>query len=161
MRVDTHKQMSEVIESAIANGKSIAELAKQIQEGGWRTEYYQAKRVAMTEVLRAHSVAQQEAYMQSPSVTEKMWNHAGGSLNPRQNHVNMNGIKVPKGEPFNLIGADGSIYLPMMPRDSNLPAVESINCQCIMQPIVSEDILGLSYEERKAMQEEILACDDD
>lgn len=160
MYVETHKQMTDVIDSAISNGKSISELAKQIQAGEWRTEYYQAKRVAMTEVLRAHSVAAQEAYMQSPAVMGKMWNHAGGSLKPRQNHVDMNGIIVPKGEPFTLIGADGVTYRPMMPRDSNLPAGEAVNCQCMMQPIVSEEVLGMSYEERKAMQDAVLAEDD-
>lgn len=160
MHVETHKQMTDVIDSAISNGKSISELAKQIQAGEWRTEYYQAKRVAMTEVLRAHSVAAQEAYIQSPAVTGKMWNHAGGSLKPRQNHVDMNGIIVPKGEPFTLIGADGVTYRPMMPRDSNLPAGEAVSCQCMMQPIVSEEVLGMSYEERKAMQDAVLAEDD-
>lgn len=66
-------------------------------DGGWRTEYYQAKRVAVTEVLRAHSVAKEEAIQQSPVVDMKEWRHTGvHKIKPRPNHVAMDGQVVPK-----------------------------------------------------------------
>ena len=96
--------------------------------------------------------------MQSPAVEEKEWKHTGSYRNtPRQNHVDMNGQRVPKGDTYTLIGADGRTYHPAYPRDSILPAGESINCKCISQAIVSEAVLGLSIEERRKLQAEAVA----
>ena len=117
---------------------------------------------ALAETLRAHSVASQEAMMQSPSVVEKEWRHSGAYRNePRQNHVAMQGQRVRKEAAYVLQGQDGGTYYPLYPRDPSLPAGESINCHCISQPIVSEEILGLSIEERRLLQEEALAAMDD
>lgn len=65
-------------------------------------------------------------------------------------------------EPFVLTGIKGGTHYPMYPRDTNLPPEESINCHCICQPVVSEDILGLPLEERQRLQQEAIdAMDDD
>lgn len=66
----------------------------------------------------------------------------------------------PKGQPFTLIGADGNTYYPMTPRDVCLPPRESVNCHCLLQPVVSEEVLGLSLEERQALQAQAIAEDD-
>jgi hypothetical protein len=130
-------------------------------DGGWRSEYYQAKRVAVTEVLRAHSVAREEAIQQSPAVEQKEWRHTGAHKNqPRPNHVAMDHQIVPKDQPFEMQGRDGGTYYPMYPRDPSLPACESVNCHCIHRGIVNEDILGMSYEDRKKLQQEIIDNDD-
>ena len=100
--------------------------------------------------------------MQSPAVSEKMWKHTGEYRNePRQNHVDMDGQRVPVEEPFELIGADGGTYECMYPRDPILPPEESINCHCISQPVVSEEILGLPLEERQRLQQEAIDEMDD
>ena len=72
----------------------------------------------------------------------------------------MDGQRVGVKEPFVLTGADGSTYYPQTPRDTGLPASESVNCHCIMQPVVSEEILGLPLEERQRLQAEAIAEDD-
>lgn len=160
MRVSTHQQMTSLIENSISDGSSIADLTRKIRECGWRNEYYQAKRVAVTEVLRAHSVAREESIQQSPACDEKEWRHTGAHKNqPRPNHVAMDGQIVPKTDPFVLIGRDGNTYYPMYPRDSILPASESVNCHCIHRGVPNKDVLGLSLEERKALQEEALQSD--
>ena len=41
------------------------------------------------------------------------------------------------------------------------PQAERINCHCIQQPIVSEDILGLPLEERKKLQQQAIDDMDD
>lgn len=163
MKLNSHKEIERILEKGLKDGNSVAEFTREILNSGIRDEYYKARRVALTEVLRAHSVAQQEAFMQSPAVSEKMWKHTGAYRNePRQNHVDMDGQRVPVDQPFELTGADGSIYEPMYPRDTILPPEESINCHCISQPVVSEDILGLSLEERQRLQQEAIdAMDDD
>ena len=162
MQLNSHKEIERILEKGLAEGQGMAEFTRAILDSGIRDEYYKARRVAVTEVLRAHSVAQQEAYMQSPAVSEKMWKHTGEYRNePRQNHVDMDGQRVPVGEPFELIGADGGTYEPMYPRDTTLPPEESINCHCISQPVVSEETLGLPLEERQRLQQEAIDAMDD
>ena len=162
MQLNSHKEIERILEKGLAEGQGMAEFTRAILDSGIRDEYYKARRVAVTEVLRAHSVAQQEAYMQSPAVSEKMWKHTGEYRNePRQNHVDMDGQRVPVGEPFELIGADGGTYEPMYPRDPLLPPEESINCHCISQPVVSEETLGLPLEERQRLQQEAIDAMDD
>lgn len=162
MQLNSHKEIENILAKGLENGSSIAEFTRAIEDSGIRDEYYKARRVAVTEVLRAHSVAQQEAYMQSPAVSEKMWRHTGEYRNePRQNHVDMDGQRVPVDQPFELTGADGSTYEPMYPRDTILPPEESINCHCISQPVVNEKILGLPLEERQQLQQQAIDAMDD
>lgn len=160
--ISTHQQLTGLIEEAITSGISIDDLAKKVLDGGWRNEYYQARRLALTEVLRAHSVAREEAIQQDPATDQKEWRHTGAHKNePRPNHVEMDGQIVPKDQPFELKGRDGMMYHPMYPRDSILPASEAVNCHCIHRGIPNEEVLGLSYEERKKMQQEIIDQDDE
>lgn len=162
MELTSHTQIESILKEGLENGDGIAEFTKRIVDSGIRDERYRARRAALTEVLRAHSVAQQESMMQSPVVDEKMWRHTGSYRNePRKNHVAMDGQRVPKGECFELKGADGRTYKPMYPRDPILPASESVNCHCIAQAVVNEDILGLSLNERRQMQKEIIEEMDD
>lgn len=163
MQLNSHKEIEHILEKGLKEGSSIAEFTHEILDSGIRNEYYKARRVAVTEVLTAHRVAQQEAFMQSPVVSEKMWKHTGEYRNePRQNHVDMDGQRVPVNEPFELIGADGSTYNPMFPGDTILPPEERINCHCIEQPVVSEEILGLPLEERQRLQQQAIdEMDDD
>ena len=162
MRLNSHKEIETILTKGLQDGSSIATFTRAILDSGIRDEYYKARRVALTEVLRAHSVAQQEAFMQSPAVTDKMWLHTGEYRNePRQNHVDMSGQRVPKDAPFSLTGIKGGTYEPMYPRDTILPPEESVNCHCICQPVVSEDILGLPLEERQRLQQEAIDKMDD
>lgn len=64
------------------------------------------------------------------AMTVKEWNHAGEGK-PRPNHVAMHGKAVPEDIPFQLRGADGTLYRPRRPRDENvLPVGETANCGC-------------------------------
>lgn len=81
MKINTHQQIADIIQHTIDNGESIDKLTRKIMEGGWRNEHYQARRVAVTEVLRAHSVAREEAIQQSPSTDRKEWRHTGSHKN--------------------------------------------------------------------------------
>lgn len=161
MKLNSHEEIEKALVTGLKEGQSVAEFTQALLDSGVRDEYYKARRVSVTEMLRAHSVAQQEAFMQSPAVEEKMWRHTGSYKNePRQNHVEMDGKRVPKNEPFELKGADGVTYYPMYPRDTDLPPGESVNCHCLDEPVVSEDILGLSLEERQRLQAEAIEEDD-
>ena len=162
MQLNSHKEIETILTKGLKDGTGIASFTREILDSGIRDEYYKARRVALTEVLGAHSVAQQEAFMQSPAVVDKAWKHTGAYRNePRQNHVDMDGQRVPKDAPFSLTGIKGGTYEPMYPRDIILPPEERINCHCICQPVVSEDILGLSLEERQRLQQEAIDTMDD
>lgn len=162
MKISTHQQITNLIQNAIESGSDIASLTRTITDGGWRSEYYQAKRVAVTEVLRAHSVAREEAIQQSPSIDRKEWKHTGAHKNkPRPNHVDMDGQIVPKNQPFVLRGRDGTTYYPMYPRDPILPASESVNCHCIHRGVAADDALGMSLEERRHLQQKYIDEDND
>ena len=161
MHITAHDQLTALIEDGIKNGKSVADVARKIQEEGFRNEYYQAHRVALTETLRAHSVAREESIQQSPAVTEKEWVHTGSHKNkPRENHIAISGQVKKKEETFDLTGADGILYHPKFPRDTILPAGESVNCHCTHRGIVDKNILDMSLEERKALQQKIIDEDD-
>ena len=163
MQLNSQTEIETILETGLTNGDSIAVFTQNILDSGIRDEYYKARRVSVTEVLRAHNVAQQEAFMQSPSVTGKLWRHTGSyRITPRENHVAMDGQTVGKEEPFTMQGIDGNTYHPMYPIDPILPAAESINCHCICEPVVDESILGLSLDERQALQQQAIdEMDDD
>lgn len=155
MQLNSHKEIETILTKGLEDGIGIVEFSHNIRNSGIRDEFYKARRVAVTEVLTAHRAAQQEAFLQSPSVSEKMWRHTGIFIHgPRQNHVDMDGKRVPKNDPFVLLGADGKTYLPMFPGDTILPPGERIECHCISQGIASEEVLGLPLEERQRLQQE-------
>lgn len=162
MKLNSHTELEKILQDGLSEGKGIADITNDLMEGGIRNTRYEARRVAVTETLRAHSYAKEESLKQSPAVSGKEWVHTGAYRNqPRQNHVDMNGQIVGKDEPFKLIGKDGSTYYPMFPRDTNLPPGESVNCHCTHRAVVDEKVLGLSLEERKRMQAEIISADDE
>lgn len=161
MQLGSHEQIGKLITDSINAGESVEDLKQKLMEDGIRSEGYRARATSLTEMLRAHSVAKEEAIIQSPAVGKKKWLHTGGhNSTPRQNHIDMNGQVVDKTEPFTLTGADGITYYPRYPRDSILPAKESVNCHCTHVAIVDDDVLGLSLEEREALQNQIIADDD-
>lgn len=162
MKLTSHNEIEKILIDNISEGKGVDELTRQLMDGGIREDYYRARRTAVTETLRAHSVSQQEAIMQNPATDRKEWVHTGSYRNtPRENHAAMSGTIVPKEEPFNLLGADGVTYYPMYPHDTNLPAGESINCKCFHRPISNDEVMGMSLSERRRLQEEAIAEMDD
>jgi hypothetical protein len=86
-----------------------------------------------------------------------MWRHTGIFITaPRENHQDMDGQRVPKADPYELNGVKGGTYYPQFPGDPLLPPEERIECHCISQGIVSEDVLGLPLEERQRLQQEAI-----
>lgn len=162
MKLNSHTELEAILKDGLKNGDSIATFTRKLMESGIRDEYRRARMTSITEVLGAHSVAQQEAFMQSPAVEGKMWRHTGSYRNtPRKNHEDMDGTVTDKNTPYTLTGADGETYYPMYPRDTILPAKERINCHCVSEPVVDEKILGMTLEERQRLQAEAIEAMDD
>lgn len=161
MHLSTKDGIESTLNTALKDGKSIEKVTSELMDWyGFSRE--RARKTAITEMLTAHSAAANEAFKQSPSVEKKRWRHTGAYKNqPRQNHVAMDGVEVLKNEHFELVGADGNTYYPDYPRDPVLPAAERVNCHCLLQAVVSNDILGLTTEEKKKLQEQAIADDND
>ncbi|MEC0777595.1 hypothetical protein P8897_22205, partial [Bacillus licheniformis] len=57
-----------------------------------------------------------------------------------------------------VIGVDEEFVIPgsgetcMHPRDSKLSAKERVNCHCVLSPVVDNNILGLSAEEKEKIR---------
>ena len=153
MNVNSEDRLKNILSKGISNGDSVADVANSLLDNGVVQNAVSARRTALTEMLTAHSVSAQEAFVQSPAVLKKRWRHSGAYRNmARENHIDMDSQMVEKTAAYELIGADGRIYHPLYPRDVSLPAGERINCHCISQPIVDDDIIGLSLEEREKLQ---------
>lgn len=146
-------EISNIIQEAINNGDSVDDAAKRIFDDRLRDEYYEARRVAQTEMMRTHAYAKYEALQQSPVVNAKRWRHTGAKgAASRENHVNISGQTVPKDQPFTLTGRDGATYHPMLPHDTALPAAEAINCHCILEAVIDKDLRSLPPEQKAQMQ---------
>lgn len=157
MHLSTNKQIEKILLDSQSKAMSIEEVADAIAESGIRSPGYRARRVAQTEVLRVQSYAQKEYIRQDPSVEKKEWVHTGAHKNkPRPNHQAISGQIVDKDQPFSLVGADGATYYPMCPRDTCLPAGESVNCHCIVKVIRSAEKMAMSVEDRRALRKQYM-----
>ncbi|MGR5983858.1 phage minor head protein [Bacillus cereus] len=153
MQINSHKAVEHVLNEGLEKGKGIREIARELEK---RPEFdrKRARRTAATEVLASCSASQFESYLQSPAVTGKKWRHSGAKNNqPRDNHVAYDGTTVPIEEEFKLPGSGETC---MFPRDNSLSAKERVNCKCVLQPVVDNNILGLSEEEKQRIREETL-----
>lgn len=150
MHLRTKQTIEAVLLKASEESLTIEETADLIAERGIRTAGYKSRRVAVTEVLRVESYSELEAMRQDPYTIKKVWRHTDAAAEPRANHIAMDGQTAFVDEPFELSGADGGSHRPMCPRDTSLPAKESINCHCIMDRIKDDKILGMTRDELKA-----------
>ena len=158
MHLSTNEQIEGILLDAHKNHLSVDQVAQKIADSGIREPGYKARRVALTETLRAESYAQLTSARMDPKYSTKKWEHTGAYKNkPRENHVAMNGQEVPIDEPFTLKGRDGGTYYPMCPRDIDLPPGESINCHCLMSKIKDPHWDDLTAEEKQAAREQRLA----
>jgi hypothetical protein len=156
IKLSSHNVLQKYLHNGFEKGLTIEEVTKHITDKSIRESYIRARTVALTETLRAHSVAQQESFLQSPAVTKKMWVHTSRHKE-RENHKSNppNGQIVNVEEPFIIYGIKGGTYYPLYPRDNNLPPEESINCRCAMKPVLSDEVSNLPLKVRKKLHNEI------
>lgn len=156
MQLDSHDKIRDVLTDALTNGDGIETVVINLIDS-YSFSRTRARRTAITEMLTAHSVAAQEAITQSPAVDKKEWKHTGAHKNqPRPHHVAMDGQIVGKDESFTIDAPTGT-YKALFPRDPMLPASERVNCHCISRGVVKDDVLGLSLEERRQMQKDLIS----
>lgn len=152
MKLSSHDAVKRVLNNALKEGKSIQKVVEELEVLP-QFDRVRARRTAITEILTANSVSQLEAYRQSPSVTKKRWRHSGAKrIDPREYHMNtLDGQEIGVDEEFDVDG-----HPAQHPRDTRLPASERVECHCVLQPVVDNDILGLSAEEKEKIRQEAL-----
>ncbi|CUB34884.1 phage head morphogenesis protein [Bacillus subtilis] len=154
MKLNTHEAVETVLTNAIENGSSIQDIELTLKDMP-QFDRERARTTAITEVLAASSAAQHESYVQSPAVKKKKWRHSGEKKNnPRENHIDLDGTVIGVDEEFQI---PGSRETCMFPRDSKLSAGERVRCHCVLSPVVDNEILGLSAEEKEKIRREALA----
>ncbi|MBT2727849.1 hypothetical protein J7E63_12960 [Bacillus sp. ISL-75] len=151
MKLNTHEALEGELKKVIEAGGSIQDAEIAIKDLP-QFDRKRARTTALTEILTASSHSQWEAYKQSPAVTKKMWKHSGArKIKPRKAHQDMDRTEVGVDDKFDVNGHEADY-----PRATSLPPGERINCHCAMGPVVDEDILGLSKEEKEKLREEAL-----
>ncbi|PAE61510.1 hypothetical protein CHH88_03190 [Bacillus subtilis] len=154
MKLNTHEAVENILTDAIENGSSIQDIELTLKEMP-QFDRERARTTAITEVLAASSAAQHESYAQSPAVRKKKWRHSGAKKNnPRENHIDLDGTVIGLDEEFQIPGSSESC---MFPRDPKLSAGERVHCHCVLSPVVNNEILGLSAEEKEEIRREVLA----
>ncbi|KIO59879.1 hypothetical protein B4143_2608 [Bacillus subtilis] len=154
MKLNTHEAVENVLTDAIENGASIQDIELTLKDMP-QFDRGRARTTAITEVLAASSAAQHESYVQSPAVKKKKWRHSGGKKNsPRENHIDLDGTVIGVDEEFQIPGRSETC---MFPRDPKLSAGERVHCHCVLSPVVDNEILGLSAEEKEKIRREALA----
>lgn len=152
MQLTTHTQLEAALAAVIENGEGIDKAIQRIKDLP-EFDRTRARTTAITEVLRANSVAAHEAYVQSPAVKEKMWRHSGSKKNkPRPAHVKLDGETI-KLDKYFIVNGEKALY----PRDRKLSAKEVVNCHCVLSPVVDSKILGLSKEEKLKLRDQAIA----
>lgn len=153
MKLNTHEAVENVLTDAIENGSTIQDIELTLKDMP-QFDRERARTTAITEVLAASSAAQHESYAQSPAVKKKKWRHSGGKKNnPRENHIDLDGTVIGVDEEFQIPGSGETC---MFPRDPKLSAGERVHCHCVLSPVVDNDILGLSAEEKEKIRREAL-----
>ncbi|MBN7744714.1 phage head morphogenesis protein [Bacillus velezensis] len=153
MKLNTHEAVENILTDAIENGSSIQDIELTLKELP-QFDRERARTTAITEVLAASSAAQHESYAQSPAVKKKKWRHSGGKKNnPRESHINLDGTVIGIDEEFQIPGSSETC---MFPRDPKLSAGERVHCHCVLSPVIDNEILGLSAEEKEKIRLNIL-----
>lgn len=154
MKLNTHEAVENVLTDAIENGSTIQDIELTLKDMP-QFDRERARTTAITEVLAASSAAQHESYAQSPAVKKKKWRHSGSKKNnPRENHIDLDGTVIGVDEEFQIPGNSETC---MFPRDPKLSAGERVHCHCVLSPVVDNEILGLSAEEKEKIRREALA----
>ncbi|WP_153732540.1 phage minor head protein [Sporosarcina obsidiansis] len=151
MQLNTHKAIEFELIEAIQNGESIQQAELRLKELP-EFDRKRARATARTEILTASSQANWESFMQSPAVEGKKWKHSGSKKSvPRPTHVAMDGEVVGVDELFLVDGEFG-----MYPRDTTFSAKNRVNCGCVIGPVVNQDIIRLSPEEKEEIRQQVL-----
>lgn len=144
VRQDFIKYIQEFLAFGLNDGKTIQEMARELQVLINRRNFYrwQALRIARTETTAAANYASTVSSSISGVVTDKVWISAQDARTRRPpesqfNHYAMNGVRVAYNEAFNVSGEN-----LMFPGDPKGSAGNVINCRCSSAVVPRRDRNG-------------------
>jgi hypothetical protein len=120
----TAARVTAAVKQAYSDGVPVRELAQRIVDGALGEEISgsRATRIARTESIGAMVQGEYATAVSTGVFRTKEWLHSGNRRDPRDNHLAMDGEKVPLTSRF----SNGLLH----PHDPNGSASEVINCGC-------------------------------
>lgn len=128
------KKLSNQLAQATILGESQLKIIKRIQSVTGQSNY-QARRVAQTERNRIQSQARYDTMGEADKMgikTKKKW--SARMFHTRETHAMLNNTVVDYNETFNTVNGNKLRF----PGDPTAPPEETINCFCVMIPIVEK-----------------------
>jgi uncharacterized protein with gpF-like domain len=146
MTQTTKKKLAEIVNVAIAEGKTTQEIVDIImEEGGY--SMMRATRIARTEVMRSSNYAAYIGAQKHAFEVDKVWISARDSRTrriPRDffDHYEMDGQQVGFDEPFVGSTRVGGVVTAAIPGDPKAPVGFTVNCRCTVGFIPKRDANG-------------------
>jgi hypothetical protein len=140
---EAQKNIATQVSLGIMGQKSATDIIKEIgtnldSPSVFGTIAKRSQVIFQTEVKRVQNIATSDRLKQYggqiPDLRKK-WLHVNIGM-PRPYHLLMHGKTIGVNELFILQGADGKTYEINAPHDPSLPAGESVNCRCVISPVV-------------------------
>ncbi len=126
----TENRLRTILEDALTNGVSQADLVDSIKAEFRFAESYRAARIARTETQIAANAGNYDGYKQG-GVEQVKW-LSSRDEKVRDSHKDAEGQIVDVGDPFDVGGA-----LLMFPGDPSGPPEEIINCRCVTRSVIN------------------------
>ena len=126
-----------MVSNGMKEGQTRSEIAKNMRSAVPELSAVRAARITRTETHQASGFAQQAVARQSRRPLMKVWNAVedgrtrGFTNNAKFSHRQMDGVKVPVGEPYKVPNRDGVPEALMFPGDPNGSPGNVINCRCV------------------------------
>lgn len=133
----TKSELEKLIGTAVTEGKSVPDLAKEINHQFQLDSRVRSVRIARTELTRVITNAKVRA-LAAEGYTEKQWSTVIDGRE-RETHAAANGQVVPIDAYFTVGGSSA-----FAPGDDMLPVGESVNCRC--------DVVGAGVPEDRRLQ---------
>ena len=126
----TRSQIIEQVRSGYAEGWGISKIARAMSSAVPSISRSRASLIARTETHNAANTGAFQAASQSSLPFDKIWRSVSDDRT-RDSHSDMNGIRVPMDQPFEVPRSDGGVDLMMHVGDrSGGSAGNTINCRC-------------------------------
>lgn len=122
------KDVTGSVMRSITTGRGIADLIPDLEKYEGITKR-RAKNIALDQTRKAYNTINRQKLLNN-GVKQFEWGHSGGSLHPRESHIDIAG-KVFSFE--NVREEQAALGVPLS--DRGLPG-EPINCKCYMRPII-------------------------
>ncbi len=132
---DYQNQVQGSVMRSITTGNGLQDLIPELQKYEGMTER-RAKNIALDQTRKVYN-SMNAATMRKVNVSDYIWRHSGGGQTPRQDHIDMDGMRFSVNPP----AGDEPDRRAVINKDTGERGIpgQAINCGCTMEPIVEFD----------------------